>query len=297
MFKIIFKSYPKIRSLGLYNKKEFDFSNSIFPMNYLFAIKTGSLSFPFNNEILTISEGEYVFFTENDKIDFTLTQASDDVVFYFLSTHSVDNEISDDINFYYSTFPSCVTETKSKISDFQKFEKYFKDLIYEYNNANLMGCMGYLSLILSFISYNNIFYKSAVKDFLVSKIISYIHLNFQNPITLDDLCNLANASSTYINKLFRKYEGCTVMNYLNKHRIEVAKNEIDKNIYTIDQIAKYVGFNYKSHFCKVFKKFTGLTPTEYYKSTHTQYFSNYDGDSIFDSKKHISPKQAEQNKQ
>ncbi len=294
MFKFTFINYPKINNIGIYNKGEYNFFNSIDDLYYLFIVKTGSITFYLGDQILTINKGEYAFFSTSDKINFPLTQATDDVVFYHLAMYSEDIEVSDDINFHLTSYPSFISNTFDKIHNFKKIEDLFDNLIYEYNNNNLMGCIGYLSLIFSTLSLDNSFYKPPTKDFLVLKIIRYIQLNFQRKITLDEFCKLTNSSSTYINNFFRKNEGCTVMNYVNKYRIEVAKKEIDKGVYSIDQISKYVGFNYKSHFYKVFKKHTGLTPTEYYKNSHTHFFSNFDHNVISIHKEDISSDQSEQ---
>ena len=65
------------------------------------------------------------------------------------------------------------------------------------------------------------------------------------------------------------------MDYLSKYRIEIAKYYLEQGEFSTAQIAKFVGFNSTDYFCKVFKKYVGISPKKYVKNTHLHYFSNF----------------------
>jgi len=102
---------------------------------------------------------------------------------------------------------------------------------------------------------------------------SYIdeHLNSEN-LSLKWLAeNYLFISIGYLSKLFIKEEGIRFSDYLNQRRIEEAKRLMglyqDGNI---KNIAAQVGFgNNPTYFSQVFKKYTGMTPTEYIDSVKT----------------------------
>ena len=85
-------------------------------------------------------------------------------------------------------------------------------------------------------------------------------------LSLDSLARIANLSSGYLSSLINTYSQSNFSDYINKFRVEQAKNLIenkDFDKYTVVSIGLESGFNSKSTFYKAFRKFTGITPTEY----------------------------------
>ena len=74
----------------------------------------------------------------------------------------------------------------------------------------------------------------------------------------DKLCMSAN----YFGDMIKKTTGDTAGNYIRQFIIQRAKNELTTGI-SIAQVAYALGFEYPQHLSKMFKKQTGMTPTEY----------------------------------
>lgn len=87
------------------------------------------------------------------------------------------------------------------------------------------------------------------------------HLNLR--FTLDDLADEIGLNRTYISELFHQYSGMTLTEYTHRERINAAKNMLRFSDYEIAQIAEYFCFHSQSHFGKIFKKYTGITPLQY----------------------------------
>lgn len=79
----------------------------------------------------------------------------------------------------------------------------------------------------------------------------------------DKLC----MSSNYFGDLVKKTTGDTASNYIRQHIILQAKNGLAAGA-SISQVADELGFEYPQHLSRMFKKQTGLTPSEYSESLH-----------------------------
>ena len=75
----------------------------------------------------------------------------------------------------------------------------------------------------------------------------------------DKLC----LSSNYFGDMFKKETGKSPQEYIQEKVIELAKERISGTAVTVSQIAYSLGFQYPQHFCRLFKKRVGYTPSEY----------------------------------
>ena len=94
--------------------------------------------------------------------------------------------------------------------------------------------------------------------------LDFLHANFTNPeLNIKDLCKKSFFSDTYFRKLFFNLYNTTPLNYLNDLRLNHACALLGETNYTISRIAVLSGFYDEKYFCKLFKKKTSLTPTEF----------------------------------
>ena len=75
-------------------------------------------------------------------------------------------------------------------------------------------------------------------------------------------------SKSYLKKLFKNATGYSIMDYYTHLKIERAKILIKSGEMSVSEIAELLGYSSIHYFSRVFKKKTGLSPTEY-KSTLT----------------------------
>ncbi|MDF2924495.1 MAG: two-component system response regulator [Paenibacillaceae bacterium] len=100
----------------------------------------------------------------------------------------------------------------------------------------------------------------------VNRIIQFIHENYEANIGLKTTASFVNMDETYLSALFKKKTGYTFIHYLQKIRIEQAMRYLEKTELTVSHIGASVGFSHDHYFIKIFKKITGLTPSEYRKA-------------------------------
>jgi AraC-like DNA-binding protein len=125
-----------------------------------------------------------------------------------------------------------------------------------------------LQLISRFL--NSRRFKSKNPDPIPSKILEamrYIQVNLKENLTVNFLADKANLHQDYFSRLFMKHAGQRPLRYLHEKRIERAQYLIATTDLSNTEIAEKTGFENLSHFSKIFKKVTSLTPGEYKKQS------------------------------
>ncbi|WP_422348711.1 GlxA family transcriptional regulator [Flagellimonas sp.] len=91
----------------------------------------------------------------------------------------------------------------------------------------------------------------------------YIEENYQEKIIVDDLVEMAAVSRRSFERRFKQATGNTVIEYLQRVKIEAAKRSFESTRKNISGVMFDVGYSDSKAFRNVFKKITGLTPVEY----------------------------------
>lgn len=114
---------------------------------------------------------------------------------------------------------------------------------------------------------NNLEFKSKDQKKLlqIKKVILFIQQKYMYDISLKDLADSLDLNMNYFCKFFKEITQTTPVEYLNYYRIECAKEKLKESQLSITEIAYDCGFNDLSHFTKVFKKYTNMTPRNYCK--------------------------------
>ena len=101
------------------------------------------------------------------------------------------------------------------------------------------------------------------KSRITNEMKEFINNNYFKDLDINQLSSMFNRSPNYLSHLFSEICGETFSKYLNKVRIERSKELLKKPDYTLYCIAKDIGYSDQRYFIKMFKKNTGLTPTEF----------------------------------
>lgn len=102
-----------------------------------------------------------------------------------------------------------------------------------------------------------------VKDDLVNRIILYLSENIGVKLSLEDIIKEFSINRNKLNELFIQETSMTCMNYFTKMRINLAQIMLAETELLITEIAERVGYEEANYFAKVFKKYTGVTPSKY----------------------------------
>ena len=102
-------------------------------------------------------------------------------------------------------------------------------------------------------------------DLQLSALFNFISEHYHEDLSLLRLARAANVSVNYLNEFMQRTIGQGPIEYLTRYRIEQARRLLENSGDTISQIAMDTGFYDASHFIRVFKQCTGITPGEYRK--------------------------------
>ena len=100
---------------------------------------------------------------------------------------------------------------------------------------------------------------------LIGDIIDYIHNNYFEDITLKMLSKSFFVSQYYLCREFKRITNRTLVQYINVTRISNAQRKIMETDKTITEISHLTGFSNITHFNRVFKKYSGMSPSQYRK--------------------------------
>ena len=100
-------------------------------------------------------------------------------------------------------------------------------------------------------------------DTQVLKAQELIERNYASIETVDDIANMVGISPRHFKRRFKKATGDLPLNYLRQVRIDAAKERLETTKDTIDKITRAVGYNDTSSFCRLFKKYTQVSPMVY----------------------------------
>jgi AraC-like DNA-binding protein len=153
--------------------------------------------------------------------------------------------------------------------DYEKhaYYKHYQELNKTVSDSVYFESQG---IIFQFISrfLNSRKFKNKKDDPIPSKVLDamrYIQVNLNENLTINYLANRANLHQDYFSRLFLKYAGQRPLSYLHEKRIERAQYLIATTDLSYTEIAERTGFENVSHFSKIFKKITSITPGEYKK--------------------------------
>ncbi|MNW39102.1 putative response regulatory protein [compost metagenome] len=102
-----------------------------------------------------------------------------------------------------------------------------------------------------------------VKSPIVQQVLSYIHVAYNQDLSLKTLGNTYNIHPVYLGQLFHKEVGESFTEYINRYRIEKAKELLKTTHQKVHEIARNVGYWETGYFYKQFKKYVGVSPKEY----------------------------------
>ena len=134
------------------------------------------------------------------------------------------------------------------------------------NDMQLASLRGLLS---------NILFSNAIEieyNELAEEISEYICTHLTDELSVSALCEKFFVSRNSLYKCFRNYYNLTVNDYIVRVRLDRAKKLLTETNETVNRICETVGIQNEPHFCRLFKKSTGLSPTAYRRKLYMSSF-------------------------
>ncbi|WP_416147399.1 response regulator [Salipaludibacillus sp. HK11] len=129
-----------------------------------------------------------------------------------------------------------------------------------YQQRNLIDLQNFVSNLVKSVYLE--FEHSADTDYQLKRLLVLIDQRYDENLKLDKLADLFNYNSAYLGKIFKKYTGEYFNTYLDKVRIERAKELLIEGL-KVYRVAEIVGYNNVDYFHSKFKKYVGVSPSVY----------------------------------
>lgn len=106
-------------------------------------------------------------------------------------------------------------------------------------------------------------YEGGLNQRSLRQVLEYIQTSIDQDLSLEVLANLVNMSKYHFISLFKQSVGVTPHQYVMQQRVERAKELLRDCKLSISEISLACGFTNQSHFTRLFRKYTGVTPKIY----------------------------------
>ncbi|KON87820.1 hypothetical protein AF332_13935 [Sporosarcina globispora] len=93
--------------------------------------------------------------------------------------------------------------------------------------------------------------------------IDYIVKHLSTPLSVTDIAADAGVSRSYLSTLFKRKTGLGIQSFINSKRVVMSKRLLSSSPLTIQEIADLTGIHDAKYFSKWFKRFCGITPSEF----------------------------------
>ena len=107
--------------------------------------------------------------------------------------------------------------------------------------------------------------------------LDIIKRDYAKPLSLTKLSEQLFVHPTYLSNLFKKQTGMALIDYINRYRVEKAKELLADPLNKIFWITEQVGFVNQRYFSQVFKRVIGLTPVEYRTNCYFNFVDKHSG--------------------
>ena len=124
---------------------------------------------------------------------------------------------------------------------------------------------GVLNMLLLLIAREERPEKAPERKSRIGEVIRYIHSHYQEEISLEMLAQMFYVSPYYLCREFKKSTNSTIVRYINVTRIMNAQRKFMETSKNITDISRETGFSNLTHFNRVFKSVTGMSPSQYRK--------------------------------
>lgn len=102
-------------------------------------------------------------------------------------------------------------------------------------------------------------------EIVAERLLHYLNENYARPLSSREIEDVFEMNFDYMNRVFSRLTDAPIFTYLNMLRIYNAKQLIATTDLPFQEIACLVGIDDRYYFSKLFRKITGMSPSEYYK--------------------------------
>jgi len=97
----------------------------------------------------------------------------------------------------------------------------------------------------------------------VRQALKYINEQYMDDLTVSQIAEHVHVHPSYLHRLFKTIKSVTINSYISEVRIQKAKQLLKETDFSVMDVSISVGINSQQYFANLFKKLTGMTPSQY----------------------------------
>lgn len=132
-----------------------------------------------------------------------------------------------------------------------------------YQLRNVSECVSWILRLADGLSKQLSERKQDYRMQVITRIQSYIKENVSRKLSLGEVADVFGYSQGYLSSIFTRFAGVSFVDYVTNTKIAKAKELLANPDARVYEVADEIGFDSSFYFSKVFKKVTGLSPSEY----------------------------------
>ena len=145
--------------------------------------------------------------------------------------------------------------------------------IANHSKASPLCLLGHLCLFLDALiqtsSTRRVPRETQLRDFYIQEAVSYIDMNYQRDLTIEEIAGACKLNRSYFSKLFKEKKGCSPQEFLIRLRLAKAAELMKNTSMPIGGIAASCGYPNQLHFSRAFKQRYGVSPREWRNQNKT----------------------------
>ncbi len=238
--------------------------------NVFLYMKSGRFDFEVGERNFSLSSGEILLFPAGAKYKIS---AGEDCDFRYLHFSPSTGDLREFANSESPEKETLLMPEKCNFSDdreaLERLERRIARCEASFVSADKYSALRLSNDFLSFLLFIAGYHAESLVPELphtVRRIKKYVDEHLRENITLSSISDMTGLSKQYIMRLFKKYTGETLTHYANASKLAYAQKLLRESDLNIEEIAYELGFCGSYYFCRLHKKYFGITPSEYRES-------------------------------
>lgn len=255
LYNITTDKFLRINSCGFHNvKDDFNVIRNCGRVDYhILLVNSGSCIINKDGEEYRLSPGNIMFYRPGEPQNYLYTGGSTGLWCHFCGT-AVEEILSD----------TGLTHSIYTYNPDHGILNCFTDMVNKYHSPTGDTLATALLLELLYrIAGGSAGDSSSPKADIITPITTYIHANFNQDITLEQLAEKSGYSKSRFSHIFVEYTGISPIKYLNNTRLNVACEMLEATDISVNEIATHCGFNDSLYFSRSFRQRYGTSPIQY----------------------------------
>lgn len=229
----------------------------------------GVLNCRVNDEVLTLCPGQIIFI--NGNVGHRLYAQDAEISYLNVDVGLLEEKTDDEFAILHSFISHTQAKPYAVFDDNQEITELLGKISTKYlddKKASRWYLKGYLYELVAFMYEQAFVAPASISNDHIRKIeqvVRFVNSNYQQPITLDDICAAVKYSKYTVCHTFKAATGSTVFEYVNFIRVHHAVARLRQKSGSVLEIATECGFSSATYFIRVFKSVFGCAPSVYRK--------------------------------